>query len=313
MEILVLLTVFGFFVCKGQSAITGDATCDNIMYFYADGVQYTNRNDNDWTKSSPVSIPSDTQVVAVKCKDLHVVAGIKLALSNGIKTDTTWKCSKTYAVGWNKPGFDDSNWPNAIVPNYNWGSKPASLNGKADWIWTTGYRGQDTTVYCRKVIKKPSAQPPITGDATCDNIMYFYADGVQYTNKNDNDWTKSSPVSIPGDTQVVAVKCKDLHVVAGIKLALSNGIKTDTTWKCSKTYAVGWNKPGFDDSNWPNAIVPNYNWGSKPASLNGKADWIWTTGYRGQDTTVYCRKVIKNPSGCDCCEALEAITALLKH
>ncbi|XP_050413593.1 SCO-spondin [Patella vulgata] len=141
-------------------------------------------------------------------------------------------------------------------------------------------------------VASSSGQTYITGDATCDNQMSFYADGVLYSNANDNNWPRSSPVSIPGDTQVVAVKCVDQGVVGGIKLALSNGIKTDATWKCSAKYEKGWNLPGFDDGAWENAILASYNWGSNPSSLNGKAEWIWTSGYRGEDLIVYCRRVI---------------------
>ncbi|KAK6173565.1 hypothetical protein SNE40_016990 [Patella caerulea] len=147
-----------------------------------------------------------------------------------------------------------------------------------------------------------SAKATITGDATCDNIMEFYADGVLFSNINDNDWTKSSPITISDNTQVIAVKCVDTGVVGGIKLALSNGIKTDTTWKCSATYEDNWETPEFNDGSWPNAILPTFDWGPNPAALNGNADWIWTTGFQGQDTTVFCRKVIK--SDCDCCKSI---------
>ncbi|KAK6189698.1 hypothetical protein SNE40_001698 [Patella caerulea] len=142
-----------------QSVITGGATCDDTMSFYADGVLYTNQNDNDWRQQSPVSIPDDTRVVAIKCLNIRGIGGIKMALGDGTKTDVTWKCSAAFEDNWNKVGFNDAAWANAIVPPYNTvKTQPESLNGKADWIWTSGYEEeQDTTVYCRKVIKNPCA------------------------------------------------------------------------------------------------------------------------------------------------------------
>ncbi|KAK6173566.1 hypothetical protein SNE40_016991 [Patella caerulea] len=281
------LVILACVVIAAQAEIIGHATCDNSMQFYADGVLYTHTNDNDWTKSSPIRIPDNTQVIAVKCLDLGVVGGIKLSLSNGIRTDRTWKCSATHQYGWETPQFDDRGWSYAVSSHFNWGSQPAALNGKADWIWTNIFWGRDTTVYCRKVIGRG-----ISGHATCDNRMQFYADGVPYTHVNDNDWTKSSIIGIPDNTQVIAIKCLDYGVVGGIKLALSNGVKTDRTWKCSATYEYGWETPEFNDGYWPYAVLPDFDWGSQPAALNGRAQWIWTTGFWGQDTTVYCRKVI---------------------
>ncbi|ESO97219.1 hypothetical protein LOTGIDRAFT_239159 [Lottia gigantea] len=156
MNVFLSLALFAVLAIGAQSAITGFATCDNNMKFYADGV--LKASNNDWTVASAVTIPDNTEVVAVYCKDLHVVGGIKVALSNGIKTDKSWKCTTKYVPNWNKPGFDDSAWSVPTVPNFNWGTRPSQLNGKAEWIWTSGWSGQHKDVYCRKELPKTDCQ-----------------------------------------------------------------------------------------------------------------------------------------------------------
>ena len=86
------------------------------------------------------------------------------------------------------------------------------------------------------------SSPAITGHATCDNEMWFFADGKQLA-YSDN-WQIASPISMPLDTQVIGIKCNDYHVIAGIKAAFDTGEKTDNTWKCSTSVTEGWSEAG---------------------------------------------------------------------
>ncbi|XP_050397117.1 uncharacterized protein LOC126815488 [Patella vulgata] len=112
--------------------------------------------------------------------------------------------------------------------------------------------------------------------------MTFYADGVQYSHDNDNKYGYSSPINILNSTQVVAFRCEDNGGVCGLKVNLSNGVKTDTTWKCSDRKEVGWQNVSFDDSAWENAKF-----------RHDKRNLIWATGKNcGKGKIVYCRKSI---------------------
>ncbi|KAK6168236.1 hypothetical protein SNE40_022104 [Patella caerulea] len=125
------------------SFIRGNATCDDEMSFYADGVLYA--QSDDWNALSAISIPCDTTVMAIKCQDKGGIAGIKAALDNGIKTNISWKCSNTFESGWNQIGFNDSAWSFAVIQDEaSWRSHAASLVGKADWIWTCACPGGKT-------------------------------------------------------------------------------------------------------------------------------------------------------------------------
>ncbi|ESP01527.1 hypothetical protein LOTGIDRAFT_238267 [Lottia gigantea] len=144
--------IFSLLIHTGDGFIVGQVTCDNIMEFYADGVLI--ESSSDWTQVSTVTLPDTTTVLGFFCRDQGVVAGIKGFFSNGIKTDGTWRCIADDIHGWEDPDFDDSAWPLAILPAPTvWGTRPLSLFGQADWIWTAG-GVHDSRVYCRKTIPK---------------------------------------------------------------------------------------------------------------------------------------------------------------
>ena len=68
--------------------------------------------------------------------------------------------------------------------------------------------------------------------------------------------------------------------------------------RCTNVYpGAGWLSEYYDDSDWNNAYVidtnnhANYYWGIRN-DISSEAQWIWTTGWHGQDKTVYCRKTV---------------------
>ena len=74
--------------------INGYITCDNRLFFYADGqavVDGDTPNQNNWRVTKHVSVPSDTKVYAIKCINYHVVGGIIASFGDDIKTDSSWK------------------------------------------------------------------------------------------------------------------------------------------------------------------------------------------------------------------------------
>ena len=139
--------------------------------------------------------------------------------------------------------------------------------------------------------------------ATCDNEMEVFFDGVKQTAPESelNDWTKSSTFPISADTQVVGIKCVDLHVVGGILASFSTGEVTDGSWQCSTEASSGWASPGFVPSSaWQQATVIGNNgvqpWGKRPG-ISDSAEWIWTPEWSGGHTLVYCRKEL-HPREC---------------
>ena len=68
-------------------------------------------------------IDYDVSTLAVDVENMNGCGSFMGQTSTGVVTDTTWKCTTTYYVGWNEVLFDDSDWPNATahvnnVPGY---------------------------------------------------------------------------------------------------------------------------------------------------------------------------------------------------
>ena len=76
--------------------------------------------------------------------------------------------------------------------------------------------------------------------ATCDNEMKVYFDGIlQEQDDAMADWTKTSELTIPPGTQVLAIECKDLGLQEGILASTNDGLVTNLDWRCSDSLGEG--------------------------------------------------------------------------
>jgi hypothetical protein len=75
------------------------ATCDNIINLYADGRQIVT-NGQDWTVTNTIVLAQTPQVLAIGCQDVGVVGGILISASNGLRTNSSWRCSTSVLPGW---------------------------------------------------------------------------------------------------------------------------------------------------------------------------------------------------------------------
>ena len=85
--------------------------------------------------------------------------------------------------------------------------------------------------------------------------MEVFLDGVKYTDAAMKNWEKTSEVSIPPHTEVIAISCKDTGGGEGIVASTTTGIVTDGSWKCSSVKEDNWMMSDFDDSAWNNADI----------------------------------------------------------
>merc|ERR1712212_186839 len=128
--------------------------------------------------------------------------------------------------------------------------------------------------------------------ATCDNKMKVYFDGeLQEQDDAMADWRKTSELTIPAGTRVVAIECGDVGAQEGILASTGDGLVTDSGWQCSDQMVEGWTLTGFvpppDTFSSPNSLGSNgvAPWGVRPGILED-AEWIWP---QGTSTWAACR------------------------
>ena len=106
--------------------------------------------------------------------------------------------------------------------------------------------------------------------ATCDNKMKVYFDGeLQEQDDAMADWRKTSRMTIPAGTRVLAIECEDVGAQEGILASTDDGLLmtgSGSGWQCSDQLVEGWPLPGF---------VPPPDTFSSPNLLgsNGVAPW----------------------------------------
>ena len=133
---------------------TFNSACDDIQYVYGDGTQEGNQD--NWKGTLTSTLPTISKTIAVSCFNKGGPAGFIGSTPDGrILTNSTWKCSTVYEDGWNKFGFDDSQWSNAVIVDTNndpmthgWKNRP-DINSKALWISAAENIPANSTSYCR--------------------------------------------------------------------------------------------------------------------------------------------------------------------
>ena len=131
--------------------------------------------------------------------------------------------------------------------------------------------------------------PDFTATFTCRDSMELFADGISL-GKDNQWWRTATDFVIPGNTKVIAVAATNSRFPPGILGSFSNGLVTNSSWKCSEHVNLGWNSQDFDDSNWSAALEIKRH-GDGPggyiAGIDPSAKWIWTINPRFR--SCYCR------------------------
>ena len=149
-----------FNTCLGNINDLMLSTCaDDSHIIYVDGKQVnSNPQENDYNQTIITPIPSKTKVIAVSITNYGGRAGFKATLSeNRVVSDNSWKCSPTFADGWQKIVFDDRSWPSAVTT----GSIPAceGFPSSAKFLWTDESYNALITIYCRKTLDLTRESP----------------------------------------------------------------------------------------------------------------------------------------------------------
>ena len=115
------LIIINLFIAGFVGILTGD---DNLAVF-ADG-RLIGYNGGSWSAARWFTFPVETKVIAVSVYNLpgHV-GGFLGVFSNGVATDSSWKCKEILITpddGWEQTNFNDNTWSRALVRHNNSGA-----------------------------------------------------------------------------------------------------------------------------------------------------------------------------------------------
>ena len=127
------------------------STADDEHWVYADGIEI-----GHGVLATPLmsTILDGTRLIAVKAVDFNNYAGFIGSSSNGIVTDSSWKCTRDLVTDWEKLNFDDSKWSAPTATRSNGDPLVKDVASNAKWLWSGAYNDAKTTVYCRKRLGK---------------------------------------------------------------------------------------------------------------------------------------------------------------
>ena len=121
-------------------------------------------SNNSANISSNYTLNQGSQVLAVKCINNQSQPWIMGSVSNGLVTDTRWKCisppdkEMVNSLTWATDMFDDSNWAQAVADFSNgaespWGIVP-DISDEALWISTANKN--NSRLFCRRRLSEVS-------------------------------------------------------------------------------------------------------------------------------------------------------------
>ncbi|KAJ7365433.1 hypothetical protein OS493_005540 [Desmophyllum pertusum] len=178
---LLFLLIVPFSSAETTKQLEANLTCYGELSFFLNGKQF-GRNDQT-NITSTYSLKPGTEVLAVRCRNYRHKPWILGSVSNGLVTDTRWKCTslqehlKKNNLFWRNPYFDDSQWAQAIAKFSNqeanpWG-KVLGIRDEALWISTADEN--HTRLFCRRRLSDLSlkrAKDSLMGmfQATIDDV-----------------------------------------------------------------------------------------------------------------------------------------------
>ena len=150
-----------FYISAGKQL---NLRCDGDLSFYDRRTGALIVSNNPANVSSNYSLDPGTQVVAVRCRNYRSKPWIMGSVSNGLVTDTRWKClslpseEMMTSLIWASPDFDDSHWAQAVANVSNreespWEKVPG-ISGDARWISTADE--DKSKLFCRRRLSEVS-------------------------------------------------------------------------------------------------------------------------------------------------------------
>lgn len=144
--------------------------------------------------------------------------------------------------------------------------------------------------FCEKSVSFHLFITDFVGILTGNNNLTVFADG-RLVGHNGGAWHVARWFSFPSETKVIAVSVYNLPGgVGGFIGVFSNGVVTDSTWKCKETNDSenGWQETNYTDSAWPFAYMRYNNSATQVFGIPINVPWISPANHL--PTRFICRR-----------------------
>ena len=141
---------------------------------------------------------------------------------------------------------------------------PSAMQAAPQWIWSSKTAGNNDTVWARTTVDIADVKG-VRVQVSCDNSCEIWING-EFAGRS-SEWASPAKISAgkflrPGPN-VIAIKGANSGGIAGLVGRVDTGGKnakvlteSGPAWKLTAANpGAGWEKEGFNDSQWPNAVV----------------------------------------------------------
>ena len=154
---LVNLTLFPLVSISSTTGFVGILTGNQNLTVFADGC-LVGHNGGSSVDAKWFSFSSKTKVIAVSVTNIPSgeIGGFLGIFSNGVVTDSSWKCNGTQGPvnGWEQTNFADDLWPSAFMRFNNSVTKVYGIPPHVRWITDSPTNHLATRIICRRHFSK---------------------------------------------------------------------------------------------------------------------------------------------------------------
>ncbi|XP_078350853.1 uncharacterized protein LOC144635641 [Oculina patagonica] len=178
--VYLLLVIIAFSTAKTTKQLEAKFTCNGQLSFYVDVSNELLVSSHSSNIASNYTLKPGSEVVSVRCRNFLSKPWLIGSVSNGLVTDTRWKCFSlpknltVTGLTWAKPNTDDSQWAQAVA-NYSNPEKIPNIKDEALWI-STAVQGH-SRLFCRRRLsdlspKQANSLSKGMFQATIDNVNH---------------------------------------------------------------------------------------------------------------------------------------------
>jgi putative heme-binding domain-containing protein len=154
--------------------------------------------------------------------------------------------------------------PTALLPVISMALLPLAASAAPQWVWSSGNPGDKDQVWARTTVELADPKG-VRVLVSCDNACEVWING-EFAGRS-SEWSEPAKVSaakfLKQGKNTIAIKGSNAGGTAGLVASIAEGRRggkvfseSGASWKLTGADpGAGWEKPDFNDSAWPAAVV----------------------------------------------------------